>query len=322
MTNKASFLILAAATLCRLLSAQTSPAADAPVVITIEGENSVLYRGDTFDASKIAKTTSATTSVNTAFLTSVNVADIRTVKGQPAKGIWSYQVVAMPFRANPSPGQAISDMDSSGMFQCIWTIMTADGKYIGTLTDEGASPSPYHSVKGGTGAFQGMTGVHGAMQFLTPQRSASTSEDPANRRTLGGGTYRITFYLYPKSRPAVVTTSTGPAVTHADGKLVSSANPAGAGEILTLYATGLGPTTPFVDLGQPFPQGSAYAANSPADVLVNGQSSEVLYAGGYAGAVDGYQVNFRLPAGIPAGTASLQLTTAWVPGAAVAITTK
>jgi len=29
----------------------------------------------------------------------------------------------MPFRANPSPGQAISDMDSSGMFQCIWTIM-------------------------------------------------------------------------------------------------------------------------------------------------------------------------------------------------------
>jgi hypothetical protein len=40
MTNKASFLILAAATLCRLLSAQTSPAADAPVVITLGGENS------------------------------------------------------------------------------------------------------------------------------------------------------------------------------------------------------------------------------------------------------------------------------------------
>jgi hypothetical protein len=77
---------------------------------------------DTFDASKIAKTASATTSVNTAFLTSVNVGDIRTVKGQPAKGIWSYQVVAMPCRANPSPGQAISDMDSSRMFQCVWTI--------------------------------------------------------------------------------------------------------------------------------------------------------------------------------------------------------
>jgi hypothetical protein len=38
--------------------------------------------------------------------------------------------------------------------------------------------------------------------------------------------------------------------------------------------------------------------------------------------VDGYQVDFRLPAGIPAGTASLQLTAAWIPGAAVAITTK
>ena len=64
------------------------------------------------------------------------------------------------------------------------------------------------------------------------------------------------------------------------------------------------------------------AANSPVDVLVNGQSSEVLYAGGYAGSVDGYQVNFRLPAGIPAGTASLHLTAAGIPGAAVAIMTK
>jgi uncharacterized protein (TIGR03437 family) len=52
------------------------------------------------------------------------------------------------------------------------------------------------------------------------------------------------------------------------------------------------------------------------------KNSEVLYAGGYARAVDGYQVNFRLPAGIPAGTASLQLTAAGIPGAAVAITTK
>jgi uncharacterized protein (TIGR03437 family) len=321
MTN-ASFLILAAATLCRLLSAQIFSAADAPVVITIEGENDVLYRGDTFDASKIAKTTSATMSVNTAFLTSVAVGDIRTVNGKPVTGIRSYQVLAMPFRANPSPGQVISDMDSSGMFQCIWTIMTADGKYIGTLTDEGVSASPHHGVKGGTGAFQGMTGVHGAMMAVTTQRGASTSEDPAMRRTLGGGAFSTTFYLYPRSRPAVVTTSTGPAVTHADGKLVSSANPAGAGEILTVYATGLGPTTPFVDLGQPFPQGSAYAANSPVDVLVNGHSSEVLFAGGYAGAVDGYQVNFRLPTEIPAGTASLQLTAAWIPGAAVAIPTK
>jgi uncharacterized protein (TIGR03437 family) len=318
-----SFLIIAACALCRLLDAQTSPAAaDAPVVITVEAQNSTLYRGDTFDLSKIAKDPGPTTSVNTAFITSFNIADIRTINGGTARGIWSYTVGALPFRANPQPGQPIADVDSSGMFQCIWQIVTADGKYIGTLIDNGALPSPHHIVTGGDGAFLGMTGVHGAMQSVTPQRAASTSEDPANRRTLGGGTLRTTFYLFPRSRPNVIATSGGPAVTHADGTLVSTASPAAAGELLTLYATGLGPTTPFVEIGQVFPQGSAYPVNAPVNITINGQSSEVLYAGGYAGSVNGYQVNFRFPAGIPMGTGSLQLTAAWIPGVPVTIATK
>jgi len=177
-------------------------------------------------------------------------------------------------------------------------------------------------VTGGAGAFLGMTGVHGAMLSVTPQRAASSSEDPANRRTLGGGTLQITFYLFPRSRPNVIATPGGPAVTHADGKLVSTASPAQASEVLTLYATGLGPTTPFIDLGQAFPQGSAYTVNAPVDIKINGLSSEVLYAGGFAGSVDGYQVNFRVPAGIPVGTASLQVTAAWIPGVPVNIATK
>ena len=302
--------------------AQTTPVVEQPVVITVEVEDSVLYRGDIFDLAKLAKDPKPTTSVNTAFLTSVNVGDVRTLNGQPAKGIWSYQVLAMPFRANPQPGQAIADVDSSGLFQCIWQIVSPDGKYIGTLYDSGASPSPDHIVIGGSGAFRGMTGLHGAMEAVTPQRGASTSEDPANRRINGGGKLRIVFYLYPRSRPTVVTTPNGPAVVHADGKLVSNANPAQAGEILTLYATGLGPTTPSVGFGQPFPQGAVALANAPVEVLVNGKPSGVLYAGGYPGAVDGYQVNFRLPAPLSQGNAGLQLTAAWIPGPEISIATK
>jgi uncharacterized protein (TIGR03437 family) len=103
---------------------------------------------------------------------------------------------------------------------------------------------------------------------------------------------------------------------------VSSSNPAQAGEILTLYATGLGPTTPSVVFGQPFPQGALCAVNAPAEVVVNGKSSEVLYAGGYPGAIDGYQVNFRLPVELSAGAAGLQLTAAWIPGPQVTIAIK
>jgi hypothetical protein len=296
---------------------------DQPVVMTIEGTDSVLYRGTTFDLSKLAKDPNPTTSVNTAFLPSTSVADIRSWNGQPAKGIWSYQIImALPFRANPQPGQFIADMDSGGFFHCAWQILSADRKYVGTLYDSGTSPGPDHIIIGGAGAYQGATGVHAMMEFLTAQRGASTSEDPANRRINGGGKFRVVFTLYPKSRPTVITTPNGPAVTHSDGKLVSNSNPAQAGETLTLYATGLGPTTPSVTFGQAFPPGAASVANAPIEVLINGKSSSVLYAGGYPGSIDGYQVNFRLPAALNPGTAGLQLTAAWISGPEITIATK
>ena len=302
--------------------AQTTPVAEQPVVITLEGDNYVIYRGNTFDSAKIAKDPNATTSVQTAFLTFVNVGDVRAVNGKAAKGLYSSQgPAAMPYRASPQPGQPIADLDAGGMMQCVWQILSPDGKYVGTIIDTGLVSND-HIVVGGSGAFQGVTGLHLTTESITPQRQASTSEDPANRRINGGGKFRDVFYLYPKSRPAVITTPSDPAVLHLDGKLVSASNPAQAGETLTLYATGLGPTTPPVSFGQPFPQGAVSVVNALVEVLVNGKSSDVLYAGGYPGAIDSYQVNFRLPAALPSGTGGLQLTAAWIPGQQVAITIK
>jgi uncharacterized protein (TIGR03437 family) len=111
-----------------------------------------------------------------------------------------------------------------------------------------------------------------------------------------------------------------PAVVHAsDSTLVSASKPAKAGEILTLYAAGLGPTRPGVDPGQPFTADPRQLANSPVQVLVNGNPGELLYAGGYPGAIDGYQVNFRVPDGTTSGQATLQLTSAWIAGLGVNI---
>jgi len=319
-------LALAAALLgggAEVAFAQTAPAVEQPVVITIQSTDNVLYRGDTFDYSKIAKSASMTTSVNTAFLMSVNVGDIRTINGMPAKGIQSYQVLALPFRALPQPGQVMADVDSGGLMQCVWQILSSDGKYIGMLYDNG-TVGLEHVVIGGSGLFQGITGVHAimAMAASPAQRGASTSEDPAVRRILGGGQFTTVFALYPKTRPTVIATANGLAVVHRDGKLVSSQNPAQAGEVLTLYATGLGPTTPSVTIGQPFPADVLALTNAPVGVLANGKPSEVLYSGGESGAVDRYQVNFRLPDTLATGSAVLQLTAAWIPGPEIAIAIK
>jgi uncharacterized protein (TIGR03437 family) len=73
---------------------------------------------------------------------------------------------------------------------------------------------------------------------------------------------------------------------------VSATSPAAAGEMLSLFATGLGPTNPGVETGEPFPSSSLAVVNSPVTVKVNGKPVEVLSANGLPGAVDKYQVNF------------------------------
>jgi uncharacterized protein (TIGR03437 family) len=122
------------------------------------------------------------------------------------------------------------------------------------------------------------------------------------------------------SVPQIVNTASGPAVTHSsDFSLITASKPAAAGEVLSLFATGLGPTAPAVDPGQPFPSSPAATVNSPIDVKVNGTSAEVLGAVGYPGSVDGYQVNFRVPPGTAKGVATLQVAAAWIAGATVSI---
>ena len=63
--------------------------------------------------------------------------------------------------------------------------------------------------------------------------------------------------------------------------------------MLSLFAAGLGPTRPGLDLGQPLPASPFKLVNSPVEVTVNGNLAELLYASGYPGAVDRYQVGFQ-----------------------------
>jgi len=103
--------------------------------------------------------------------------------------------------------------------------------------------------------------------------------------------------------PAMFEYPAGTAIaTHTDGSLVSTDAPATAGEIVTLWATGLGNTNPPLEGGvlpnaaqwlDPIDQFAIWINGSPID------SSRILYAGvapHYAGL---YQVNVRLPEQLP-----------------------
>jgi uncharacterized protein (TIGR03437 family) len=173
----------------------------------------------------------------------------------------------------------------------------------------------------------------------TGARNASMSEDPSNRRVFPNGHRVMVLQIVPLAPPAVVQTATGPAVVHgADFSQVTAAKPAKSGEILSLLATGLGPAQPAclsaggtggtantcagvtgLEPGDPFPSNPLAIVNSPVEITINGQPAEVQYAGGYPGTTNTYQVNFVVPAGTSTGSASLQLTAAWILGSPVTI---
>lgn len=132
------------------------------------------------------------------------------------------------------------------------------------------------------------------MGGCTGGRAASMAEDPANRRINGGASGRCVLHIIPMTAPQIVTTANGPAITHSsDFSLVSALKPASAGEILSLFASGLGPVRGVVT-DQPFPSSPPAPVNSPVQVIVYGNPAEVLAAVGYPASADGYQVNFRL----------------------------
>jgi uncharacterized protein (TIGR03437 family) len=309
-----------------------SPAA----ILQIDIENFVEYQSDIADLSEIAgnpNITPAAPSKN--FYPAATLGDIVAINGQAAKGTYAARTWVFGLNPSPAPGQAIADTTRTALRYGSFEILKPDGTLVGTIMvvgSAGGSPPPpgapvgqtsgNFAIIGGTGAFLGARGQYG--QIPTSQtvavRLASTAEDPASRRVNGGGTVRYILHIIPMSPPQIAPTLNGPAVAHSsDFTLVSASKPAAAGEILSLFASGLGPTRPGVDPGQPFPPSPLATVNSPIDVTVNGKSAEILGAVGFPGAVDGYQVNFRLPPDTAKGTATIQVSSAWVPSSPVNI---
>jgi hypothetical protein len=280
-----------------------------PIVLVVDVDNAVQYRSDIADPSRRGTDAGMTTAGTArAFTDVIFIGDIVAVNGKPAKGLWTSRQFLMNFSPSPSPGFAIADVNRGTIAECKWEILDADGRFVGLIADSGLAP---HAVTGGGGAFYGAQGqmAGGTAPNSRPIRVASMSEDPGNRRNLGGGTNRVIFHLLPLYRPSVQ------AAYHADLSLVSADNPVHSGETVILQVSGLGPlvpgaTPPGVD---PFPETLA-EVNSPMEVTVNGIPAELINKVGWPGETDVYRVDIRLPEGVAAGSATLQITAAWIPG--------
>jgi uncharacterized protein (TIGR03437 family) len=90
--------------------------------------------------------------------------------------------------------------------------------------------------------------------------------------------------------------------THGNGPLVTPAAPAKGGEVVVLYATGLGPTSPAAIPDQLATSAAMIANLADLRVLLNGvavDQHQILYAGVTPGFAGLYQINLQLPANVP-----------------------
>jgi len=320
--NRLWRIITVAAAVAALCVSAFGQSGEQPVVLIIDTHNMVTYRGDVTDATKLGRDPGVTTPLPArAFQYTHNVGDIVAVNGKPAKGIIMNRVAALSLSVNPQPGQMIADFNGGGSIICFWEILGPDGNWVGTLVDGGSSVAPSHTITGGNGAFFGVIGEHRMLEMIG-WRNASVTEDPANRRLHGGGKMRTVFHLYPKYRPAVDVSPSGPAVYHtADFSPVTVTSPARGGEILMVAARHLGPVRPeLLPPGvKPFKADPVEVVNSPIEVTIGGKAAEVINKIGWPGTYDLYRVDFRVPSGLPPGQATLQLTAAWIPGPEVKI---
>ena len=97
------------------------------------------------------------------------------------------------------------------------------------------------------------------------------------------------------------------AALNEDGTVNSSANPAKAGSVVSVFMTGAGSMTPIIADGQLGPVQPPYPVPLlGASATVNGIGAPVLFAAQAPGLVGGVvQVNVQLPAAVPSGNVSL-----------------
>jgi uncharacterized protein (TIGR03437 family) len=172
-----------------------------------------------------------------------------------------------------------------------------------------------------------INGIRAGMYYVSPTQ---LNVVVPNGVTPGQAAVRVV--LNPANRPvfssplAVTAASAAPGLFTLDGKhavaqfagttklvgdpaTLTGSAPAKPGDLVTLWATGLGDTNPKVDAAA-IAQAAAPTVNT-VTVTLNGTAlvpADVMYAGLAPGLVAGaYQINIRIPAGVAAGDAAIKL---------------
>lgn len=183
-------------------------------------------------------------------------------------------------------GLAVADLDG--------LLTRGPGESGGTQVRVGGVAAPLYAVHDSQINFQvptSLTGSSATLEVVSPNGSETTTISLA---AVAPGVFSFS------------SDGKGPgAILHANFTPVTDQNPASAGEVVLIYLTGLGATTPPVADGVLAP--TAPAVVRPT-VTIGGRTATVDYAGTAPGFAGLYQINAAVPAGTPAGNQSVIVT--------------
>ncbi len=125
----------------------------------------------------------------------------------------------------------------------------------------------------------------------------------------GNSVATITADSYTEDPGIFVYNGYGLAIRNADGSIITASNPANPGDILVLYATGLGPVSVNVPDGEAGPSDPPADTVDPFQAMIAGEQCTVLFSGLAPGFAGLYQLNLVLPSDLPAGDLDMQIST-------------
>ncbi len=105
------------------------------------------------------------------------------------------------------------------------------------------------------------------------------------------------------------------AVLASNYTVIGPNNPALPGDVIILYATGLGPVTVNVPDGYPATTDPLAYTADPSQVFINGEQCTVYFSGLAPGFVGLYQINLRVPDDAPSGSLDIRIQTPYASSA-------
>lgn len=144
-----------------------------------------------------------------------------------------------------------------------------------------------------------------------PFELSGTNSPPLVVNLNGTSSTPITVPLAAAAPGIFTTTQNGTgrgAILHANGTPINPSNPARRGEIVLLYATGLGTVTPTVTSGTQALSSPTSSTRITPSVTIADMDASVSFSGLAPGFVGLYQLNLQVPDEAPAGEQTVVLT--------------